>query len=51
MVPSSTTHHVSEHTYNNDGDKNKEYVVNAADDDDEDGTTFTLSICPSNVLR
>ena len=49
---------MSEHTYNYDGDNNKEYVVNAADDDDEDdddadedGTTFTLSICPSNVLR
>ena len=46
MVPSSTTPHVSEHTYNGDSDNNKEYVVNA---DDDDGTT--LSICPSNVLR
>ena len=51
MVPSSTTPHVSQHTYNDNGDNNKEYVVNAADDDDEDGSTFTLSICPSNVLR
>ena len=50
MAPSSTTPHVSEHKYNDNGDNNKEYVVNA-DDDDNDRTTFTLSICPSNVLR